>query len=77
MTAEERRARVQGVKLGKKLGGIRPGTISWAEHVEAWESYAAQTKRGETAEQVEKRGGFTFYELLDYLGHEPTTWRPR
>lgn len=59
------------------------GTITWSEHVEAWEAYAALVparNRGSydiSAERVAERGGFGYYELVKFLGHEPKTWRPR
>lgn len=52
----------------------RPGTISWVEHVEAWEAYAAQHGREQSAERIAERGGFSFGELVLFLGREPKTW---
>lgn len=52
------------------------GVISWKEHLEAWEVYNARY-HGQTAERLVERGGFYYEELVDLLGHEPTTWKAR
>lgn len=52
------------------------GTIAWDEHVEAWEDYAKRY-RGQTAERLAERGGFSYGELLDHLKRAPRTWEPR
>lgn len=54
-----------------------PGTIEWWEHEEAWKGYNRKFRTGQTAIGIANRGGFSWTELLEYLGHEPTTWRPR
>lgn len=54
----------------------RPGSIAWEEHIEAWTDYAKRYS-GQTAERVAERGGFSYDELLDHLGHAPRTWEPR
>jgi len=57
---------------------VKPaGMVAWAEHVRAWDAYAAQYGRDQSAERIAERGGFGFIELTKFLGHEPTTWRPR
>jgi len=57
---------------------VKPaGMVAWAEHVKAWEVYAARFGRNQSAERIAERGGFGFTELTEFLGHEPTTWRPR
>jgi hypothetical protein len=66
-----RRARVQA----DRQRGKGPGTIAWSEHVEAWNAYAAQYGRGQSAQRIHDRGGFGFAELESLLGHAPTTWR--
>lgn len=76
------RAPVQGSThdpQGRRLPrGARPaGTISWDEHLEAYENYAKRYGRDQTAERLAERGGFSWYELVNLLGHEPTTWEPR
>ena len=53
------------------------GTISWAEHVEAWTAYSARYGHEQSAERIAERGGFDYYELREYLGREPTTWSAR
>lgn len=52
--------------------GKPAGSISWAEHVEAWEKYGR--KHWQSAERIAERGGFGYNELLTYLGREPSTW---
>ena len=67
-----RRAPVQGDR-----GGRGPGTIAWSEHLLAWSAYAGKYGRGQSAERMAERAGFSYLELVDFLGHEPTTWEPR
>lgn len=50
------------------------GSVSWAEHVEAWEDYARHYGREQTAERLAERGGFGYAEITEHLGHAPTTW---
>ena len=80
--SEERRAPVQGDE-GWHLpahrqapGTMRPGTIAWAEHEEAWRDYNRRY-HGQSAERIAERGGFGYGELVDHLGHPPRTWEPR
>lgn len=54
-----------------------PGTITWAEHLEAWQAYDKKWRCGQTAERIVERGGFDWNELVEFLGREPTTWLPR
>lgn len=75
-----RRAPVQhnregGIRKGVAYGPHGPGTISWAEHEEAWAVYGALYS-GQSAERIAERGGFGYVELVDFLGRNPTTWRP-
>lgn len=60
---------------GKKPGAVA-GTVSWEEHDRAHRSYARRYGTKLTARQVADRGGFDWYELVDYLSMEPLTWRP-
>ena len=72
---EARRAPVQAVyQRGRE---VPDGTVSWAEHVEAWTVYAKRYGNDQSAERIAERHGFCFCELTKLLGHEPTTWRPR
>lgn len=75
MSIEEaaRRAPVQGTHSLKR----GPGTIAWWEHEKAWEAYHAKWRSYQSAERIAERGGFDFAELVDFLGHEPTTWEAR
>lgn len=66
-----RRAPVQGDRKLKR----GPGTISWEEHLQAWTVYDAEYRCGQSAETIADRCGFSFGELTEFLGHEPTTWR--
>jgi hypothetical protein len=56
---------------------VKPGRISWSEHLEAFEAYAEQHGREQGPERMAERGGFSYYELLMFLGHQPKTWEPR
>lgn len=47
------------------------GTVSWAEHVEAWEAYAKRYGRDQSAERLAERGGFGYAEIVKHLGREP------
>lgn len=58
-----------------RVNGSPGGTISWAEHVEAWEAYH-RMYREQDAETIAARGGFGLVELLWQLGHMPVTWEP-
>lgn len=58
-------------------GAKGPGTVAWTEHLEAYSSYAARFGHSQSAERLAERGGFGYQEMTDFLGHEPTTWRPR
>lgn len=76
----ERRVRVQNDDAGK-LGDITwpkrgVGTITWAEHVEAWSNYAVKYGKDQSAQRIHERGGFGYRELVMFLGRLPTTWRP-
>lgn len=80
---DERRALVQGdgaywLREGDpRLKGTHvPGTVAWAEHEKAWLDYNKRFP-GQSAERIAERGGFSFNELVEHLGHKPTTWRPR
>lgn len=75
---EKRRAPVQGDSARVLPGrpGREPGTVEWAEHVEAWSDYAKRYGRDQSAERIAERGGFGYRELTDHLGHAPTTWEP-
>lgn len=63
---DERRAPVNGAPYG---------TIGWAEHEEAWQSYA-RLFGGQSAERIAERGGFGLVELVQQLGGLPRTWEP-
>ena len=54
-----------------------PGMIAWAEHLEAYEAYADRYGRAQSAERLVERGGFGYHELVELLGHKPTTWVKR
>lgn len=72
----QRRAPVQGnYRLPRGVPGAAPGTVEWAEHVEAWEAYAKRYGRDQSAERIAERTGFGYRELTTFLGHEPRTWR--
>ena len=72
-----RRAPVQASHAFDGNPGHAAGTVSWQEHLLAWVGYAARYGKSQSAERMAERGGFSWYELFLYLGHEPTTWEPR
>jgi len=55
--------------------GKGPGSVSWAEHVEAWASYASRYGTSQSATRIADRGGFSYGELVTHLGREPLSWR--
>lgn len=61
---------------GTKPGAVA-GTVSWEEHELAWRSYRRRYGTSQSARSIADRGGFDWYELVDYLAREPLTWRPR
>ena len=61
---------------GSKLVN-RAGTIAWWEHQKAWEGYSKRFGTDQSAERIAERHGFSYGELVKYLGHPPTTWVPR
>ncbi len=70
---KERRAPVQRNRRLDKPAG----SIAWWEHEKAWEGYAK--KYGsfyQSAERIAERCGFCYGELVEFLGHEPETWKP-
>ena len=72
-----KRAPVQASRAFDGYPGHAGGTVSWQEHLLAWSVYNAQFANQQSADCIAMRGGFSWQELLDYLGHEPTTWEPR
>jgi hypothetical protein len=54
-----------------------PGTIAWSEHLEAFAEYANRHGTSQSAERTNDRGGFSYKELVMFLGHTPKTWEPR
>jgi hypothetical protein len=73
-----KRAPVQGdYGSGRATARRGPGSITWAEHLDAWSGYAAKYGHGQSAERLAERGGFSYGELIIFLGHEPKTWEPR
>lgn len=55
----------------------RPGSISWDEHLKAYADHARRYGTSPSAEQIAEKGGFSYWELTNHLGHEPTTWKER
>jgi hypothetical protein len=74
-----KRAPVQQSYENKSKGRSRKpaGTITWAEHLEAYVDYAARYGKSQSAERLAERGGFGYWEITDLLGHEPMTWSVR
>ena len=69
-----RRAPVQGEHRPHERAA---GTVTWAEHEEAYTAYAARYGTSQSAVRLAERGGFGYREMTDLLGHEPTTWVAR
>lgn len=73
---DERRAPIQGdYWLPRGAIGREPGTISWAEHLQAYEVYAAKYGRDQSAERIAARAGFGYGEFKTLVGHAPRTWQ--
>lgn len=76
---EERRAPVQGDTgwlVPRRFPSAKgPGTISWAEHLEAYAAYSKRYGTSQSAERMAERGGFSRGELKMFLGREPTTFQ--
>lgn len=53
------------------------GWVEWWEHELAWQGYRDRYGSSQTAVDIAERGGFSYGELTEFLGHEPTTWVPR
>lgn len=53
------------------------GTVAWKEHVQAWTEYKKRYGSDQDAARVAERGGFSYFELIMFLGRIPMTWRPR
>lgn len=68
-----RRAPVQS----SRVHGKGAGSITWAEHLEAYSFYQARYGNSQSVERLSERGGFGYDELIEFLGHEPKTWVPR
>lgn len=73
-----RRAPVQGTSPSRQRepGAKGPGTVSWGEHLQAYATYANRYGTAQSAERIAERAGFSYSELINLLGHEPTTWQP-
>ena len=54
-----------------------PGSVSWDEHEAAWRVYAKRYGNDQNAERIVERGGFSYGELVNLLGHQPVTWMER
>lgn len=84
MTANGRRAPVQGDGAwrlhpnhsARRPDDHEPGTISWEEYLEAYVDYSRRFGKGQSAERLAERGGFSYNELVDHLRRPPKTWEP-
>ena len=78
LAAGAKRAPVQGDRLiPKGQPGHDAGSISWAEHMLAWQDYARRYGQGQSAERLAERGGFGYAELCSHLRRAPATWKAR
>lgn len=76
MVATQARVQGEGRRNGVTEEDIPDGYIDWDEHYRAWEEYSR--RHGvDTAETIERRGGFPYRKLANLLGRNPTTWRPQ
>lgn len=66
-----RRAPLQATK-----GFGARGTISWDEHLEVWNAYAARYGTRQSAETIAARGGFGHGEVEMLTGHLPHSFEP-
>jgi hypothetical protein len=72
----DRRAPVQGDPPYSDGRAKKPrGTVAWWEHQQAADAY--NRSHSQDAETLAARGGFGYWEMAGWLGHEPTTWRER
>jgi len=76
MAEDMARVQGEGSRFGRTSKDIPDGYISWDEHREAWEIYHRRWS-GQSAEEIESRGGFGYLELKLLLGRTPRTWVPR
>lgn len=74
MTVEERAMQNRVPVQASRNAGKPPGTITWAEHLKAYEGYFARFGACQTAERLAERGGFSYCELVEFLGDDPKTW---
>lgn len=72
-----RRAPVQADHHADRSRRRGPGSVTWAEHLEAYATYSGRFGSAQSAERLAERGGFGYREITNLLGHEPTTWTPR
>ena len=61
------------IKVGEP--GFVAGSITWEEHEKAWADYGRRYP-GQSAQRMAERGGFSYSELVLYLGRPPETWSP-
>mgnify|MGYP000901226671 FL=1 len=85
MTDTDDRVPVQGEGLywlsdsDLKQRGLRahkPGSVSRQEFIAAYDAYVVKYGRNQSADRLIERGGFSFFELIALLGHEPETFEP-
>ncbi len=81
---EERRVPVQSdgdynLREGdpRREGANVPGTMTWEEHLEVFEKYAAKYGHAQSAERLAERGGFSKAEAEQLIGRPLRTWEPR
>ena len=72
-----RRAPVQDERSDGVRAAVPEGSITWEEHLEVYERYAALYGTRQSAERLAERGGFGFYEAQTLLGRALKTWSVR
>lgn len=75
MVCEVDQSHDQSTPRRVRVNGKPYGTISWAEHVEAWVDYH-RFHPMQDARRIAERGGFGLTELVRHLGRMPLSWEP-
>ena len=76
---ESEGGRVADPRRRVAVNGAPYGTISWEEHLQAYDGYARKfpgSASAQDAERIAARGGFSVAELVYALGHMPLSWQP-
>jgi len=69
----ERRAPIQGDL--RRPDTCPYGTVAWSEFLEAYEKYK-RSGGFQTPTRIVEQGGFSYKELMQFLGRTPETFKP-